>query len=150
MRILKVALVTAVLSAASGGAAHAQEWRYLARDGHVEVAIDVDSFSGPQTHRTAQSVIVSTEAGDPFGYLIVAATIDCRARTITGVSISAHDQQGLLLDKRDLPPETDSVQEAGGTATLANAACDGVELTGRSFGSADAFAAWVKERPTDQ
>lgn len=147
MSVVRVVLVASALSVASAAAAHAEEWRYLAQDGPVEVAVDVHSFSGPSTRRTVRSVLVPVGADDPFAYLVVNATIDCDARTITGVSMNAHDPQGSLLGRRDLPPETEPVKEADGTASLANASCEGVDLTGRAFASIGDFTAWAKAPP---
>ncbi len=151
MTSLKAALVVAALSAGSGvAAAQTGEWRHIGQDGPVEVAVDIASFSGPQSRRTVRSILVPMSAGDGFDYLIVDATIDCEARTITGVSISAHDPQGLLLGRRDLPPESAAVKESDGTAALADASCDGVELTGRSFTSVAAFTAWANVPAADR
>ena len=145
LNIRAAAVLGGALFATSAASAQAEDWRYLAKDGPVAVAVDVDSFGGPGTRRTVRSALVPMEAGDAYGWLVVDAVIDCGSRTISGVRISLHDEQGGLSEQLDVPPESNAVKQADGTEALANASCDGVELTGRAFTSVGAFAAWVKD-----
>lgn len=137
------ALIAGLLFA-SDAEARAEEWRFIAQDGPVRVAVDAGSFGGPDAARTFRSVLIPVEPGDPYAWLVVDATIDCEARTIRGLRISAHDPQGAVLGQRDLPPDINPVSESDGTETVARAACDGEALTGRSFPSLGAFSAWAR------
>lgn len=138
------AAVVAGLLVVSAARAEAEEWRFIVQDGPVRVAVDPGSFGGPNSARTFRSVLIPVQPGDPYAWLVVDATIDCEARTIRGLRMSAHDPQGVVLGQRDLPPDSNPVKDSDGTATVANAACDGVALTGRSFPSVSAFSVWVR------
>ena len=127
-------------------AAQIGDWRLLAQDGPVDVAVDVGSFSGPPDRRAARTVMVPREEGDPFAYLIVDVVIDSDARTISAVAMAAHDAGGEVLQRRNLPPETTPVSESDGTASTARAACEGADIGEIGFESAPAFVAWATAR----
>ncbi|HZW16183.1 MAG TPA: hypothetical protein VFF66_08015 [Brevundimonas sp.] len=146
MRIPAATLAAVLIFGATGAAAQTEDWRLLAQDGPVDVAVDVASFSGPPDRRTVRSAMVSREEDDPFAYLIVDVVIDCTARTISAEAMSARDVGGAVLRQQDLPPETAPVNEADGTAATARAACEGAEISQTRFESAPAFAAWAMAR----
>lgn len=147
MKGLAATLAVTVLAGATAAAAQTGDWRFLGEDGPVDVALDVMSFSGPADSRTARSVIVTRDGSDPFAYLIVEVVIDCGARTINAVAMTAHDIDGALLRRQDLPPEIVPVTEADGTARTAGAACEGAEVSDTRFESPRAFAEWSTTRP---
>jgi hypothetical protein len=139
-------LAAFLMLGATGAAAQTEDWRLLGQDGPVDVAVDVDSFGGPPDRRTVRSAMVSRDEGDPFAYLIVDVVIDCTARTVSAVAMSARDVGGAVLREQQLAPETAPVNEADGTAATARAACEGAEISQTRFQSAPAFAAWATAR----
>ena len=140
------ALCAGLLLASAASAASAEEvgaWRRLTRDAAFEVAVDTASFTGPPTRRAARTVIVSLAEETPRPFLVVETEIDCEARTISAARMSLHDSAGAVMREGDLPAETETVDEADGTAELARAACGESVLDGEAFPSAAAFAAWT-------
>lgn len=147
MKVLAAALAVTLMAGATATAAQTGDWRFLGEDGPVDVALDVLGFSGPPDRRTARSVIVTRDGSDPFAYLIVDVVIDCGARTINALAMTAHDIDGTMLRRQELPSEIVPVTESDGTAATAGAACEGAEVSGTRFGSPRAFAEWSTTRP---
>lgn len=146
---LGAALSAGLLLASAATAQDAMDWRRLTRDGDFEVAVDTASFTGPQTRRTARTVIVSLAEETPRPFLVLETEIDCEARTINAARMSLHDSAGTVVRQADLPPEVETVDEDDGTAELARAACGEAALDGEAFASAAAFATWTATLPTE-
>ena len=143
-------LAAALAALGTGALAQGPDWRRLGRDGPFEVAVDVATFDGPRTRRTARSVLVSLEGEDSsYHNMILNVGIDCDARTISALDVQVFDDAGLVLGEGPVEPDTRAVSETDGTATLARAICDGEGLADRRFESARAFAAWALAQPGD-
>ena len=120
---LGAALSAGLLLASAATAQDAMDWRRLTRDAGFEVAVDTASFTGPQTRRTARTVIVSLAEETPRPVLVLETEIDCEARTINAARMSLHDSAGTVVRQADLPPEVDTVDEDDGTGRTLAGTC---------------------------
>lgn len=134
-------LLAVAISTAFGATAHAEEWRRIWGENGLEVAVDVDSFSGPSGARTAQVVMVSEN-----GHVVMDHRIDCGARTISTVYASIFGPDGALKEEREIPAAATAkpLREDDGTALLASGTCEGAEIVGPGFASPESFAASVR------
>lgn len=86
-KLITATIAAGLIGSATGAVAQPQDWRRLGQDGPFEVGVDVGSYGGPRTARTARTVMVPLEE-TAKAYMVLNIRVDCEARTISAVDMA--------------------------------------------------------------
>ncbi|MEH6699815.1 MAG: hypothetical protein V7672_14050 [Brevundimonas sp.] len=139
--------IIAIIAAATSLVSSVQEpgdWRQVDDGADFYTALDVTSINGPPTARKARGVGVSAELDGFPGYMVLDVVFDCEAGTVSADRAAFFALDGTLIEEVDGPSDPEPVSEEDGTLVAANAVCDGAIPDGRSFGSAQAYAQFIR------
>lgn len=142
--MLNILAIIAAATSLGSGFQEPADWRQVDDTSDFYSALDMNSISGPQNARTARTVSISTGESDFPGYMVLDVVFDCAALTIRADRATFFTLNGSLITEVEGPPETAPVSEEEGTLVAANAVCDGAIPDGRSFGSAQAYAQFIR------
>jgi len=118
-----VGLVVAGVVALSAGAAHAEDWVFVAGGHEAIVAVDRDTIRTNGNLKTYWSAWVKREATDGVGYILVRQEVDCDRDLVTQIAGRTYSEAGQMLLNSNTRLDTESITPGTVDADMAAKVC---------------------------